>query len=415
MNRDIWTMGRNMRGVTLIELMIALLIGSILVLGLTQVFSASRTAYQLSQGIARNQESSRFAIDFLTRDLRMAGHTGCVNDQSLLASSGGLITGGNIRSLFLSGADRNSDNVAALPFPLRFDMAIEGFEANGTAPGTSSAIPAAPAAGVAGDWTPTLPAALADLGALKGSDIVVLRFLSPEESPIITFNADPASPPNLVYPSASGAVATGGSGLFAIADCRSATVFEASATPTSTQMRVAASGLNKSDLSFVGTQDRALAYKPGSAALFRAESMAYYIALNSQNEPALYRARWIATPGAAALTRVTDEMVDGIESMQLLFGRDAVTDPALPPLGNIATMDTAATVSASAYGAAAAWRRVGAVQVGLLVRNSGERAASSQSVIPQAVLQVAMPVPDDSNYRATYETTVALRNRLYGN
>lgn len=415
MNKGKQGMAKDMRGVTLIELMIALLIGSILVLGLVQVFSASRSAYQLSQGIARNQESSRFAIDFLTRDLRMAGHTGCVNDQSLLASSGGIITGGNIRSLFLTEADRNTNSVAALEFPLRFDMAIQGFEANGTAPGTTSAIPATPVVGVDADWTPALPTALQGLGALKGSDIVVLRFLSPEESPITTFNADPGSPPNLVYPAASGTLATQGSGLFAIADCRSATVFQASAAPTSTQMNVAATGLNKSNLSFVSTQDRSLAYKPGSAALFRAESMAYYIRLNGQNEPALYRARWVATPGAATLTLVADEMVDGIESMQLLYGRDAVTDPALPPLGNIATMDTAATVNASTYGPAAAWRRVGAVQVGLLVRNSGERAASAQSAVPQAVMEVSMPAPNDGNYRSTYETTVALRNRLYGN
>ena len=407
-------MPKNIRGVTLIELMIALLIGSILVLGLVEIFSASRSAYLLSQGIARNQESSRFAVDFLTRDLRMAGHTGCVNDQSLLSTSGSVITGGNIRSLFMTNTDRNNNNVGALPFPLRFDMAIQGFEANGTAPGNTSAIPATPVVGVASDWTPALPTELQGLGALKGSDIVVLRFLSPEESPITTFNA--AGTPAVVYPAASGTVATGGSGLFAVADCRSATVFQASATPSSTQMNVTLSGLNKSNLSFVSTQDGSLAYKPGSAALFRAESMAYFVALNGQQEPALYRVRWTAPPGATVPARaVPDEMVGGIESMQLLYGRDAVTDPALPPLGNIATMDTADTINASTYGPAAAWRRVGAVQVGLLVRNTGDRAASSQSVDAQAVMQVSMPAPNDANYRSTYETTVALRNRLYGN
>ena len=94
---------RRVAGLSLIELMIALLIGTILVLGLVQVFSASRAAYQLSQGIARNQENARFALDFLSRDLRMAGHAGCVNDQSLLATdAGGNVTGGNIRSLFMT-------------------------------------------------------------------------------------------------------------------------------------------------------------------------------------------------------------------------------------------------------------------------------------------------------------------------
>ncbi len=85
------------------ELLIALLIGSILIVGVIQVFLASWTAYRLSQGIARNQESGRFALDFLTRDIRMAGHTGCINDQALLSvDDGGHPNGGNIRSLFLN-------------------------------------------------------------------------------------------------------------------------------------------------------------------------------------------------------------------------------------------------------------------------------------------------------------------------
>ena len=400
---------RRMLGVTLIELLIALLIGTILVLGLVQVFSASRTAYQLSQGIARNQESSRFAIDFLSRDLRMAGHAGCVNDQSLLSSTGTVITGGNIRSLFMTETQRNANDVAALPFPLRFDVAIQGFEANGTGPGTALAIPAVPAVGAATAWTPQLPLALAGLSPVAGSDIVVLRYFSAEESPITNFNA--AGAPAIEYPAASGTLATGGSGLFAIADCRSATVFQASAAPTNIAMVVNQSGLNLSGLPFVSSQDGSLAYKAGSASLFRAESVAYYVGINPAGDPALFRARWSAVPGAGALAVTPEEMVEGIESMQLLFGRDSETNLNLPPKGYIATMDTAADV----LGGAAAWRRVGAVQVGLLIRNAGERAASVAPQQPSAVLEVVMNAPADGNYRTAYETTVALRNRLYGN
>ena len=60
------------RGVSLIEMMIALAIGTFLILGLARVFSASRTAYQLSEGVSRVQENGRFAIDFIQRDLRNA-------------------------------------------------------------------------------------------------------------------------------------------------------------------------------------------------------------------------------------------------------------------------------------------------------------------------------------------------------
>src|SRR5690606_40813368 len=69
-------------GVTLIELLVALAIGAVLMLGLVQVFAASRSAYQMSEGMARVQENSRFAMDFIQRDLRMAGHFGCSTDQA---------------------------------------------------------------------------------------------------------------------------------------------------------------------------------------------------------------------------------------------------------------------------------------------------------------------------------------------
>ncbi|MBD4909085.1 prepilin-type N-terminal cleavage/methylation domain-containing protein, partial [Xanthomonas citri pv. citri] len=50
-----------MSGLSLIELMIALVIGLVLLLGVIQIFSASRTAAQLSEGASRAQENGRFA------------------------------------------------------------------------------------------------------------------------------------------------------------------------------------------------------------------------------------------------------------------------------------------------------------------------------------------------------------------
>ena len=44
--------------------------------------AASRTASRLAEGNARAQENGRFAQEFLQRDIRMAGHFGCVNDQA---------------------------------------------------------------------------------------------------------------------------------------------------------------------------------------------------------------------------------------------------------------------------------------------------------------------------------------------
>ncbi len=404
-------------GLSLIELMIALLISSILLIGVIQVFAASRTAYQLSQGIARNQENGRFAMDFLTRDIRMAGHAGCVNDQVLLSTdASGKPTGGNIRSLFLTAADRNSNTVANQPFPLRFDVSIQGFEAAGTQPGAALTLPGTPVVGQAGDWSPALPNELAGLGPIKGSDIIVLRTFSPIEEMVTGFA--PASNPSISYPDESVAgntkVATGGAGLYAVADCKGATVFQASSAPTATGMRVAIGGLNKTDLSFLGTYDGALAFRPGNASLFRAESIAYYVALNAQtNAPSLYRARWTSAPGAASLTTMTEEMVDGVELLQLAYGEDS-SPLTSPPTGYINTTNTADVLGGIAN--AQRWRRVGTVQIGLLVRGaSSETAAAQQAAVKPSVLDLAVTPPSDGQYRSVYETSVALRNRLFGN
>ncbi|WP_372381847.1 PilW family protein [Xanthomonas sp. NCPPB 1068] len=404
-------------GLSLIELMIALLISSLLLLGVIQVFSASRTAYQLSQAIARNQENGRFAMDFLTRDIRMAGHAGCVNDQSLLSTdASGNPTGGNIRSLFLTAADRNSNTVANQPFPLRFDVSIQGFEAAGTQNGGTLTLPATPVAGVASDWSPALPTELGGLNPIKGSDIIVLRYFSPIEEMVTGFA--PGSNPTISYPDESAAgstkVAIGGSGLYAIADCKGATVFQASAAPTATGMQVAVGGLNKTSLAFLGTYDGALAFRPGNASLFRAESVAYYIALNAQtNTPSLYRARWTSVPAATSLTTTVEEVVEGVELMQFAYGEDSAPLTG-PPSGYISNTNTANTLGGLTN--APRWRRVGAVQIGLLVRGaSSETAATRQAAVAPSVLAVTVTPPGDGQYRSVYETTVALRNRLFGN
>jgi len=410
------TAPRRQAGVSLIELMIAMLIGLVLILGLVQVFGASRQAYQLSQGIARNQENGRFAVDFLSRDLRMAGHTGCVNDQQLLTSNAaGKPIGGNIRSLFLSETDRNADNVAAAPFPLRFDVAIQGFDANGTEPTDTLAVATIPANGGAADWTPALPAELAALAPVAGSDIVVLRYFSPEETKIQGFF--PGGSPAVTYPdegiAGSTRVATGGHGLYAVADCGGATVFQATAAPGNTGMNVDVAGKNVSALNFVGTYDGAPAYSAGQASLFRAESVVYYVRKNDVDQtPSLYRAHWEAAPDGT-LSAVQEELVEGVESLQLLYGQDSAALTSMPS-GYITKSYSAADIGDATQ--AARWRRIGSVQIGLLVRGGSERASSEQADAGEmSVLAVGINPPNDGHYRSVYETTVALRNRLFGN
>ncbi|MGI0117280.1 PilW family protein [Zooshikella sp. RANM57] len=61
-------------GLSLIELMIALVLGLLLLAGVLQVFLGSSQTYRLTGDLARAQENGRFALDMLTRDIRMAGY-----------------------------------------------------------------------------------------------------------------------------------------------------------------------------------------------------------------------------------------------------------------------------------------------------------------------------------------------------
>jgi type IV pilus assembly protein PilW len=63
-------------GVTLVELMVALAIGSFLIIGAVSIAGKSRHAFRVNESIARVQETAQFAIDTIEDDLRMASNWG---------------------------------------------------------------------------------------------------------------------------------------------------------------------------------------------------------------------------------------------------------------------------------------------------------------------------------------------------
>ena len=66
-------------GFTLLELLLVLALSSVLTTAVVRIFIGNRQNVQLSESYARIQESSRYALDYLARDFRMAGYLGCVN------------------------------------------------------------------------------------------------------------------------------------------------------------------------------------------------------------------------------------------------------------------------------------------------------------------------------------------------
>ncbi len=68
-----------LKGFTLVELMVAITISSIIMLGVVSLYSASRKGQKTNESLARIQENLRFAADMISKDIRMAGYAGCTS------------------------------------------------------------------------------------------------------------------------------------------------------------------------------------------------------------------------------------------------------------------------------------------------------------------------------------------------
>lgn len=65
---------RQQLGLSLVELMVALVLGLVLMTGIIQVFLSSRQTYTANEAMARMQENGRFALEFISRSARLAGY-----------------------------------------------------------------------------------------------------------------------------------------------------------------------------------------------------------------------------------------------------------------------------------------------------------------------------------------------------
>ena len=68
---------KRLKGMTLVELMIGLVIAMILLAGVAEIFLGSKQTYRYQEGMARLQENGRYTMDTLSAKIRMAGYTGC--------------------------------------------------------------------------------------------------------------------------------------------------------------------------------------------------------------------------------------------------------------------------------------------------------------------------------------------------
>ena len=71
-------MRRDNRGFGLIELLVALALGLIIVLGVVQIFIAAKNTYVSQNSAAAMQEDARFVLSKMIQEIRMVGMFGCL-------------------------------------------------------------------------------------------------------------------------------------------------------------------------------------------------------------------------------------------------------------------------------------------------------------------------------------------------
>lgn len=77
---------RAVRGFSLIELMIALLLGLLVVASALAIFASNSRTYRATENLGRTQESSRVAFELMSHDIRESGTTPCGNQHNSVSS-----------------------------------------------------------------------------------------------------------------------------------------------------------------------------------------------------------------------------------------------------------------------------------------------------------------------------------------
>jgi type IV pilus assembly protein PilW len=74
------------RGLSLIELMVAMLIGVVLISGAAKVYVDSKAAYGANESTSRLQENARYAMSVIEPDVRMANYWGLLKGAAVIAN-----------------------------------------------------------------------------------------------------------------------------------------------------------------------------------------------------------------------------------------------------------------------------------------------------------------------------------------
>lgn len=304
--------------------------------------------------MARVQENGRFAMEFLTYDLRMAGYTGC-NSKLPATSINNIVASPTTASTLIPGG-------------------LSGYRYTGAGGQNDNAVT---------DWTPTLPTGFFVGGEVKaGTDVIVVQYGS-------TIDTNLVNPMNIT--TAQIQIATTDAtrmniqtdDVLMVSDCLNTDIFRAN------NAGVGAGITNIAHPSSVNTVNFLSKPYTNDAQIMKLVSRAYYIGTSSDGQQlALYRRELRRT--------VVDslELVQGIEDMRLVYAEDTDAN-GVPDVYR-------------APSAVANWNNVIGVRVGMLAVTPSTTTGDDTNTYELAGTSVG---PMNDKYRRhAFNATVQFRN-----
>lgn len=386
-----------MQGFTLLELLIALTISLLITAAVGYVYIGSLQAYRTQDALSRLQEGARYAFEILSKEVRMAGLSGCGSQTSanvlanpawygnlysapLWGYEGGVstfpadVTGAlaNRDALTVLRADTSRDYVVVSHNPVSAQMNID---INGDGVSDSS------------DKT--------DLQA--GEVLVVCGQL--EVSPGV---CDSSNTHSAVFQMTGPSTAAPNNAVH--------NTGVAGVSPGNCSKKLGNPVPSPCDSSTPASAGTDYTFCPGTR-LYRVKGITYFVRNNPAGEPALYQQRLVVS-GTSAAT-IAEELVEGVEDMQITYGVDTdSSDDGTPAVLNTkvylrADQMTNANVPGWANDSER-WGRVVSVRISLLMRTPQNGVVPS----PQTYTFNGVTVtPTDRRLRKVFTHVVKVRNR----
>jgi type IV pilus assembly protein PilW len=354
---------RTLRGFTVLEILVAMVISLFLLAGILTLFSNSRTSYETNDRLARIQENGRLALDMIARDVRGAGNLGCAKPN-----------GKSLTNILNNSSD----------LLWNFAVPVQGFNASSTswAPALVS-----PVATDRADTDGTGP----DVdGPTPGNDVLVIRGPRRDTSPQVV-NTNMTGTASVLVNKTAGGLKTGDIAI--ISSCTQASVFKVTSYTASTGTILHASGGSTAGAN--SSADINGQYDASASVVFPVEAVVYFVD-TSTAAPApgvIGTSLW-----RRAGNNNPEEVVEGVDSFQVQFG-----------------VDTNNNNLADAYRVASAvtnWNQVVAVRVALLMRSLTPYGSDTDET-DRTLLGQSIPATHDHYQRLVFTTTMTLRNKVF--